>query len=128
MLHESNPGVIQTMQAASELGRVFLVLLLMLGGITVSTYCKGQTVIALSSGEAECHEMASATSQMLGPQSTFFQQNEEEFMLQIADGTAKLLGRDHEFRESALRREQLGRSEDFSGELQGEPEGFQPTE
>ena len=43
---------------------------LMLGGITVSTYCKGQTVIALSSGEAECHEMASATSQMLGPQST----------------------------------------------------------
>ena len=53
---------------------------------------------------------------------------EEEFMFTITDGTAKLLGRDHELRESYLRQEQLGRSEDLSGELQGEPEGFQPTE
>ena len=49
-------------------------------------------------------------------------------MFPITDGTAKLLGRDHELRQSYLRQEQLGRSEDLSGELQGEPEGFQPTE
>ena len=54
MSHESNPGVLQTMQAVSELG-----------GNTVSTYCKGQAVIALSSGEAEYYGLVSATSQML---------------------------------------------------------------
>ena len=45
-----------------------------------------------------------------------------------ADGTAKLSGRDHEFREPTPRREQLVGSEDLSGELQGEAEGLQPTE
>ena len=44
------------------------------------------------------------------------------------DGTAKLSGRDHEFREPTLRVEQPLGSEDLSGELQGEPEGIQPTE
>ena len=34
-----------------------------------ATYCKGQAVIALSSGEAECYWLVSATSQMLGLQS-----------------------------------------------------------
>ena len=57
------------MQAVSELGRVFLVVGLMLGGSTVSTYCEGQAVIALSSGEAEYCGLVSATSQMLGLQS-----------------------------------------------------------
>ena len=42
---------------------------LMLGGSTVSTYCKGQAVIALSPGKAEYHGLASATSLMLGLQS-----------------------------------------------------------
>ena len=37
------------------------------------------------------------------------------------DGTAKFSGRDYEFREPTLRREQTVRSEDFSGDLQGEP-------
>ena len=36
------------------------------------------------------------------------------------DGTAKLSGRNYEFREPTLRRQQTVRSEDFSGELQGE--------
>ena len=34
----------------------------------------------------------------------------------------------NEFREPTLRREQPVRSEDLRGELQGEPEGFQPTD
>ena len=48
----------------------------------------------------------------------------EHSIFPIADGTAKLLGRDHEFPESTLRLEQPLGSEDLSGELQGEPEGF----
>ena len=41
----------------------------MLGNGTVSTYCKGQAVIALSSGEAEYYGLVRATSHMLGLQS-----------------------------------------------------------
>ena len=41
---------------------------LMLGSSTVSTNRKGQAVIALSSSEAECYGLVSATSRMLGLQ------------------------------------------------------------
>ena len=40
----------------------------------------------------------------------------------------KSSGRDYEFREPALRRERTVRSEDFSGELEGERGESQPTE
>ena len=50
------------------------------------------------------------------------------FTFPVADGTAKLSGRDHEFREPTQRQEQFVGSEDLSGELPGEPEGPQPTE
>ena len=46
----------------------------------------------------------------------------------VADGTAKLSGRDHEFREPTLRWEPTVWSEDFSRELYGEPGESQPTE
>ena len=52
----------------------------------------------------------------------------EDFIFRVAAGTAKLSGRDHEFREPTSRREQPVRSEDLRGELQGEPDGFQATE
>ena len=68
VLHESNPGAIQTMQAASELGRVSGCAMMM-GGSTFSTYCKGQAVIALSPCEGKYYGLVSATSQMLGLQS-----------------------------------------------------------
>ena len=55
-------------------------------------------------------------------------QKENEFIFAVPDGTAKLSGRDHEFREPTPRREQLVGSEDLCGELQGEQEGPQPTE
>ena len=55
-------------------------------------------------------------------------QREEHFVFTVADGTAKLSGRDDEFREPTLRREQLVESEDLSEELRGEPEGPQQTE
>ena len=49
-------------------------------------------------------------------------------MFPDSDGTAKLSGRDHEFREPTLRQEQLVGSADLRGQLQGEHEGPQPTE
>ena len=55
-------------------------------------------------------------------------QKEDEFLFPIADGTAKLSGRDCEFREPTLRREPTVRSEDLSGEIQGESEESQPAE
>ena len=54
-------------------------------------------------------------------------QRSEHFIFPVADGTAQISGRDHEFREHTPRREQPVRSEDLRGELQGELEGFQPT-
>ena len=46
----------------------------------------------------------------------------------MEDGTAKLSGRDFEFREPTLRWEQVVGSEDLSGELQGQPEEPPPAE
>ena len=42
-------------------------------------------------------------------------QKDDEFIFPIADGTAKLSGRDNEFREPTPRREPTVRSEDLSG-------------
>ena len=47
-------------------------------------------------------------------------QKDDEFIFPKADGTAKLSGRDYKFRVPSLRREQLVRSEDLRGEIQGE--------
>ena len=50
-------------------------------------------------------------------------QTGKDFIFPVAEGTAKLSGRDHEFRESTVTQEQPVGSEDLSGE-QGEPEDF----
>ena len=55
-------------------------------------------------------------------------QKDDEFIIPFADGTAKLLWKDHEYREPTLRREQTVRNEDFSRELHGELGESQPTE
>ena len=47
-------------------------------------------------------------------------QEDDEFIFPFADGTAKLSGRDYEFRDTIPRREPTVRSEAFSRELQGE--------
>ena len=52
----------------------------------------------------------------------------EEFIFPIAGGTAKSSGRDYEFREPTLRREQTVESEDLSVEPRGESEELRPTE
>ena len=55
-------------------------------------------------------------------------QKYDEFIFPLADGTSKLSGRDHEFREPTPRREPTVRREDFSRELHGEPGECQPAE
>ena len=57
------------MQAVSEPEKSVSGCALMLGGGTVSTYCKGQAVIKLGSSEAVYCGLVSVTSQMLGLQS-----------------------------------------------------------
>ena len=53
---------------------------------------------------------------------------QKEVLFPVADGTAKLSGRDCEFRETHSKAETTARSEDFSRELHGEPGESQPTE
>ena len=55
-------------------------------------------------------------------------QKGEHVKFPIADDTAKLLGRDHETRESTLRQYELLGSEDLCEELQRSSDGSQPTE
>ena len=55
-------------------------------------------------------------------------QKDDENMFPFADGTAKLLGRDYEFRESSPRREPTVRCEDFSREFHNESGQSRPTE
>ena len=52
-------------------------------------------------------------------------QKGDEFKFPVTDGTAKLSGRDYDFRDSTKRQEHTARSEDFST---GEPGESQPTE
>ena len=82
---------------------------------------------------ADLEELAKLDASEIHPrrisaQEELISQKEEEFIFPVADGTAKLSGRYHGFREPTLRREQVVRSEDLSGELRGEPEGPQQTE
>ena len=51
-----------------------------------------------------------------------------EFVFPLADGSAKLSGRDYEFQEPTLRRESTVRRENLSGECHGDREESQPEE
>ena len=51
-----------------------------------------------------------------------------EFVFPVADGSAKLSGRDYELQEPTQRREPTVRTENLSGESHGDREGFQPEE
>ena len=58
-------------------------------------------------------------------------QRQDEFIFPIADGPPKLPAKDNEFRKPILWQEQPGRSEDLSGEIQGESgesQSAQPTD
>ena len=53
---------------------------------------------------------------------------ERRIHIPVTGGTAKLSGRDYEFRDATPRREQIVRSEDLSRKIQGESGKSQPTE
>ena len=55
-------------------------------------------------------------------------QKGDKCIFPVADGTAKLSGKDYEFREPTLTRERTVRRENISGEIQGESGESQPTE
>ena len=84
--------------------------------LTVVRIWKGDILVAdieelENMGASEIHPRRINAKEVFGATKGWF-----FFTFPVADGTAKLSGRDHEFRE------------DLSGELQGEPEGPQPTE
>ena len=87
-----------------------------------------QDILATDDEELENMDASEIYPRRINAKEILTPQKGNILIFPIADGTAKLLGRDHEFRESALRKEQPVKSEDLSEELQGEPEGFQPTE
>ena len=55
-------------------------------------------------------------------------QKDGECVFPVADGSAKLSGRDYEFQEPTLRRESTVRWENLSGESHGDREDFRPEE
>ena len=67
-------------------------------------------------------------SRRLNAKEVLITHKNEEFVVLVADGSTELSGRDYEFRELTLRREQTVRRESFSGESQGEAEESQRTE
>ena len=55
-------------------------------------------------------------------------QKDGEFVSLVADGSAKLSGRDYELQEPTLRRESTVKKESLNGESHGDREEFQPEE
>ena len=82
---------------------------------------KGDILIA-DNEELESMDASETHLLRINAKEVLIPQKGEEFMFPIADGPAKSLGRDYEFREPTPRREQPERSEHLSGELQGESE------
>ena len=85
---------------------------------------KGDIMIA-DIEELEKMDASEMYPQRINAKEVLMPQKGEEIIFPLADGTAKLLGRDCEFREPTLRREQTERSQDLIEELQGEPQ--EPT-
>ena len=104
------------------LSGIFLDCELIAGGIW-----KGDILI----GDVEDLEMMDASDiypRRIKAKEVLITQKGDDFTIPFAAGTAKLSGRNHEFRESTLRREPTVRSQDFSRELHVEPGESQPAE
>ena len=88
---------------------------------------KGDTLVA-DMEDLEKFDASEIYPRRINAKEILIRQTDDEFILPIADGTAKLSGRDYEFRESTLRREPTVRGEDFNRELHDEPGESQPTQ
>ena len=101
---------------------IFLVYELIAGGIL-----KGDILI----DDLEDWETLDASDiypQRIKAKEVLISQKDDEFVFPVADGTAKLSGRDYELQAPTLVREQPARSDDLSGEIQGESEDSQLAE
>ena len=88
---------------------------------------KGDVLIA-DLEQLEKMDTSEIYPRIINAKEVLISQNGEELKFPVADDTVKLSERDYECREPTPRREQTVRSEDLSGELQGEPGEPQPTE
>ena len=64
----------------------------------------------------------------LNAKEVMISQKNGEFIFPVADGSAKLSGRDYEFQEPTMRQESTVRRENLSGESQSDREEFRPEE
>ena len=64
----------------------------------------------------------------LNAKEVWITQKDEEFVSPVADGSAKLSGRDYELQEPILGRESTVKKENLNGESHGDREEFQPEE
>ena len=64
----------------------------------------------------------------LNAKEVLISQKDEEFIFPVADGSAKLSGRNYELQEHTLRLESTVRRENLSGESYGDREEFQLEE
>ena len=96
-------------------------------GLIAGRIWKGDILIAVIE-ELENLEASEVYPERLNAKEVLLTQRKGELVLLVADSTAKLSGRDHEFQEPTPRREQTVRRKSFSGESQGEAEESQPTE
>ena len=88
---------------------------------------KGNILVA-DIGELENLDASEIYARRLNAKEVLSPKGVNFFKFPIADGTAKLFGRDDEFREPTPRQEQLAGSEDLRGELQGKSERSPPKE
>ena len=79
---------------------------------------------------AEIEELAKLDASEMYPRrvnakDVLITQKDGEFIFPVADGSAKLSGRDYEFQEPTLRRKSTVKRENISGESHGDREEFQ---
>ena len=88
----------------------------------------GKEIFSLQSWKVWKMEASEIYLRRINAKEVLMTQEVDEFIFPVVDSTAKLSGRDFEFRESTLRREPTVRSEDLSGEIQGESGESQPAD
>ena len=78
--------------------------------------------------ELEKLDASETYTRRLNAKEVLITQRDEQFVSPMADGSAKLSGRNCEFQELTLRRESTVRRENLSGESHGDREEIQPEE
>ena len=86
------------------------------------------TLDVLQEGRMDDHWNIDANGHLSDSWTCFTQVATLYFRFPIADGTAKLFGRDDGVRKLTLTRDQLARREDLRGDLQGNSEKSQPID